>query len=126
MKSWLLTGSIAIFACCSLIGLAQEGTKPAKTAQAEKTDQPKGRLPAHYGKIGLTDAQKAKIYAVQGDYDDQLDTLVKQIADLKAKRDAEVEAVLTEDQRKILKNLLDSVKESKAKDKQDPTDAPKK
>lgn len=41
MKNCVLTGTMAIFACCTLIGLAQDGTKPAgtKAAQAEKSEQ---------------------------------------------------------------------------------------
>ena len=116
MKNYLLAGTIAIFACCSIMGLAQEGTKPAKpTAAAEsKADAAKkGRLPANYGKLGLTEAQKTKIYGIQGTYDDQLDELEKKIEAVKAKRDLEVETVLSEDQRKILKNLVDAAKEAK-------------
>lgn len=120
MKNCLLTGTIAIFACCSLVGLAQDGAKTApKTTVAAKEeakpDAKKGRLPAQYGKLGLTDAQKAKIYGVQGKYEDQLDALEKQINDLKAKRDHEVEAVLTDDQRKILKALVESKDDKKDK-----------
>lgn len=134
MRRCLLTGTIAIFACCSMMGLAQEAAKPAAAKPAaEKSDQKaegkKGRLPANYGKLGLTEPQKAKIYGIQGTYDDQLDELQAKIDALKAKRDHEVEAVLTEDQRKILKNLVDANKEAKAKGKQDPVpekgDAPK-
>ncbi|MDB5346191.1 MAG: hypothetical protein JWP89_4568 [Schlesneria sp.] len=122
MKNCLLTGTIAIFACCSLVGLAQDGAKTApKTAAAKEEAKPnakdgkKGRLPAQYGKLGLTDPQKTKIYTVQGKYEDQLDALEKQISDLKAKRDQEVEAVLTADQRKILKALVESKDDKKDK-----------
>lgn len=121
MRRCLLTGTIAIFACCSMMGLAQEAAKPAAAKPAaEKTDAKKGRLPANYGKLGLTEPQKVKIYGIQGTYDDQLDELQAKIDALKAKRDQEVEAVLTEDQRKILKNLVEANKEAKAKGKQDP------
>lgn len=125
MKSFLLTGTLAIFACCSLIGLAQEGTKPAtsKATPADKADaKAKGRVPANYGKLGLTEVQRTKIYGVQAQYDDQLDALEKQFATLKAKRDQEVEAVLTDDQRKMLKTLVDAAKEKKPKA---PADSPK-
>lgn len=124
MKNCLLGGTIAIFACCSLIGLAQEGTKPAtKTAQAEK---PKGRLPPNYGKLGLTDKQKTSIYAIQAKYETQLDELEKQLDDLKAKRDTEVKTVLNDNQRKSLDDLLAEAKKKKEKEKADETDASKK
>jgi TolA-binding protein len=122
MKNCLLTGTIAIFACCSLVGLAQDAAKTApKTTAAKEEAKPdakdgkKGRLPPQYGKLGLTDAQKTKVYGVQGKYEDQLDALEKQIRDLKAKRDQEVEAVLTADQRKILKALVESKDDKKDK-----------
>lgn len=123
MKNCLLTGTIAIFACCSLVGLAQDAAKtaPKSTVAAKEESKPdakdakKGRLPPQYGKLGLTDAQKAKVYTVQGKYEDQLDALEKQINDLKAKRDHEVEAVLTDDQRKILKALVESKDKPDAK-----------
>ena len=124
MKKRLLAATVAIFACCFLIVQAQEGTKPAspKSAQAEKGDQKnKGRLPNNYGKLGLSEPQKTKIYGIQNQYDDQLDVIEKQFAALKAKRDQEVEAVLTDDQRKVLKTMAEVAKE-KAKPKKE--DAP--
>ena len=130
MKTCLLTGTLAIFACCSLIGLAQEGSKPAapKSTSADKADPKadgpkKGRLPANYGKLNLTEPQKTKIYGLQAQYDDQLDALEKQIATLKGKRDQEVEAVLNGDQRKVLSSLVDAAKN--AKKPKEPTDSAK-
>lgn len=125
MKTCLLTGTIAIFACFSMIGLAQEGSKPAAAAQAQKSDSKpeakKGRLPANYGKLGLTDSQKTKIYEVQGQYEGQLAALEKQLEMVKSKRDAEVAAVLSADQRKILENLVVAARDAKAKAKQEAT-----
>lgn len=132
MKNCLLTGTMAIFTCCSLIGFAQDTAKPTagkpaakEEAKADSKDSKKGRLPPQYGKLGLTDAQKAKIYSVQGKYEDQLDALEKQINDLKAKRDNEVESALTDDQRKILKALVESKddKKDKPEGKADPAKA---
>ena len=130
MKTCLLTGTLALFACCSLIGLAQEGSKPAtsKATPADKADPKadgakKGRLPSNYGKLNLTEPQKTKIYGLQAKYDDQLDALEKQFAALKAKRDQEVEAVLNDDQRKVLNSLVDAAKN--AKKPKDSTDSAK-
>ena len=122
MKRFLLTGALAIFTCCSLIGLAEDGAKttakPAQTDKADKAEkvdktEKKGRLPSNYGKLGLTEPQKQKIYGIQAKYDDQLDSLEKQMDALKAKRDHEVETTLNDDQKKILKNLVDASKDSK-------------
>jgi TolA-binding protein len=119
MKKHLLTGTLAIFTCCALIGMAQDA-KPAKpAAAAEKAADPapkKGRLPDNYGKLALNDTQKEKIYGIQGSYADKIDALEAQIANLKGKRDQEIEAVLTEDQKKILKSLTDASKEKARKD----------
>lgn len=131
MKNYVVAGTLMIFACGSLIALAQDATKPAGTKPVAakpadkadpKTDTKKGRLPANYGKLGLTEPQKTKIYGIQASYDEQLDALEKQLEALKSKRDQEVEAVLSEDQRKILKNLVDAQKDAKNKGKQDPAD----
>ena len=120
LKKCLLTGAIALFACCSLIGLAQEGSKPAtaKATKAEVTDSKaeagkKGRLPSNYGKLALSDAQRKTIYGLQAQYDEQLDALEKQFAAIKAKRDQEIEAVLNDDQRKVLSTLVEAAKNSK-------------
>lgn len=137
MKNCLLTGTVAFLTCFSLMGFAQDGTKPAaaKPAAAKadakpeaKADAKKGRLPSNYGKLGLTDAQKTKIYGVQGSYEDQLDALEKQTAALKSKRDGEIEAILTPEQKKILQALVDSKddKKDKADDKAEPAKEAKK
>lgn len=125
MKNFLVAAVVTVLAS-SMIGLAQEASKPGKANPAAKSDQAdgkKGRLPAHYGKVGLTEIQKQKIYGIQGQYDEQLDALEKQMDALKAKRDQEVEAVLTEDQRKIVKSLVDATKDAKLKSKLDAIDS---
>ena len=107
-----------------MIGLAQEGSKPAASKPAaakadanadgaKADDAKKGRLPANYGKLNLTEVQKTKIYGLQAQYDDQLDALEKQFAALKAKRDQEIEAVLNGDQKKVLNSLVDAAKNAK-------------
>lgn len=125
MKNYAVAGTLMILACGSLIALAQDAAKPAATKPADKSeskgDAKKGRLPTNYGKLGLTDPQKNKIYGIQASYDEQLNALEKQLEALKSKRDHEVEAVLTEDQRRILKNLVESQKDAK-KAKQDSAD----
>jgi hypothetical protein len=68
--------------------------KPA--ASAEK--KPRQALPAHFGDL-VDKAQREKIYAVQNKYSTQLAALADQIKDLESKRDAEIEAVLTAEQK---------------------------
>ena len=115
MKKRVLTSVFVLLTCCSIVGWSQDSAKPTtKGAAAEKKAEdkkPTNRLPSNYGKLGLTDAQKDKVYAVQEKYDAQLDALEEQIKLLKAKRSSETEAVLSVEQKKILKDLTDEAKE---------------
>lgn len=100
--------------------VAQESGKAANTEKAEgakKAAKPEGRLPANYAKIGVSDEQRKKIYEIQGKYDKDIAALQKQIADLKAKEHAEVEAVLTPDQKKALQSANDESKKKAAEKK---------
>ena len=110
------------------MAVAQEAGKAA--AKAEKSADAKGtkkassgdRLPANYAKIGLSEDQKKKIYDVQNKFEAQIDTLEKQIADLKAKEKAEVESVLTPEQHKALQTAIEDSKK-KAAEKKKATEA---
>ena len=99
--------------------VAQESGKAANSEKAEgakKAAKPEGRLPANYAKI-VSDDQRKKIYEIQGKYDKEIAALQKQIADLKAKEHAEVEAVLTPDQKKALQSANDESKKKAAEKK---------
>ena len=97
-----------------------EEKKPtSEKAVDKKPDEKKttNRLPSNYGKLGLADAQKTKVYAVQDKYEGEIDVLNEKLKSLKAKRDTEIEAVLTADQKKTLKELTAS-KEAKNDEKE--------
>jgi Spy/CpxP family protein refolding chaperone len=111
----VLTCTLVLLLNCSLVSWSQDAAKPA-TKAAEPAKKVTNRLPSNYGKLGLTDAQRDKVYAIQEKYDSQLDALEDQVKALKAKRTSESEAVLTPEQKKILKDLTDDAKE-KDKDK---------
>lgn len=68
--------------------------KPVKKAPADY----RGPLPFYYGKVIAPD-QKEKIYAIQDKYEAELAPLQKQIKEMMAKRDAEIDAILTPEQR---------------------------
>jgi hypothetical protein len=68
----------------------------------------KGVLPAGWGKLGLTDDQKQKVYKVQKEYNDKIGPLQKQIDDLKAQEKGEMVKVLTDAQKTRLKELAES------------------
>jgi hypothetical protein len=98
-------------------------------AGQDKKDEPttkvKGKLPSHWGKIGLTDDQKQTIYKVQAKYDPEIDKLTAKIDELKATRDKEMKAVLSADQKKALEDAILHNKDTKDKDNKDTKDKDK-
>lgn len=111
-----LVGGVLAFG--TLTAWTQEsGSKPT-TTKAAATDEEKatGRLPNNYGKLGLSDKQKKSIYETQGKYATEISELVRKVEELRTKRDTEVEAVLTAEQKTKLKELLaESAKKSATK-----------
>lgn len=74
-------------------------------AQDKTAPKIKGTLPANWGKLGLTDDQKQKVYKVQADFSQKIADLEKQIKDLKDTEKTEMAKVLTDAQRTRLKEL---------------------
>lgn len=100
--------------------VAQESGKAAKVEKGEgakKAAKSGDRLPANYAKIGVSDEQRKKIYEIQNKYDDQIAAFQKQLADIRAKELAEVEAVLTPDQKKALQAANEESKKKAAEKK---------
>lgn len=93
----------------STVGQEKSASKPTPAKVAKK---PAGRLPAHYGKLGISSDQRAKIYGVQSTYKKQIADLQKQIDALKTKQNTEVQAVLTADQKKKLDEILAEAKKA--------------
>ena len=91
------------------------------SGQDKKSDKDdpkvKGTLPAHWRELGLSDDQKQKVYKVQAGYKAKIDDLEKKIKDLKAEEQEERLKVLTEDQRKKLREILAGEPKDKDKDK---------
>jgi Spy/CpxP family protein refolding chaperone len=104
---------LALLAVTSTSGQDKKGDK----------DDPKvkGTLPAHWKDLGLSDDQKQKVYKIQANYKTKIDDLEKKIKDLKAEEHEERLKVLTDDQKKKLREIL--LGEPKDKDK--PTDKDK-
>src|SRR5262249_10578134 len=63
---------------------------------------PTHRWPPGNAKLGLTDQQKESLYKIQAKYCPQIQALEKQVDALRARREAEFEAVLTPAQKKRL------------------------
>ena len=98
------------------IGIASQIPPSSVLAQNEspskKTEKggAEGRVPAYYAQIGLSKEQRTKVLEVQASYAAKIDTLRKQIADMEAKRDVDVRATLTDDQKKKLDELSEAGK----------------
>jgi hypothetical protein len=77
----------------------------------------KGTLPANWGKIGLSDEQKQQIFRVQADFSEKIMALEKQLKEMRAKEKQALEAVLNDDQKKLLKDII--LKKAGEDDKKD-------
>lgn len=92
-----------------MLNNAQAQEDQSKSIEKKIRKKPRGRVPNHYGKLGLSPKQKETIYGIQSKYRDQIEALEKQLADLERQEDEEVEAVLTDDQKKRLQEILAEV-----------------
>lgn len=111
----------AVFGCVTLaciIGLsalkAQEYERTTSfVALQKKRKKARGRLPNYYRAAGVTKAQTEKIYEIQATYRPKIEALEKQLEDLKSKQDAEVEAVLTPEQKKKVEELREAARKKR-------------
>src|SRR5262245_21126067 len=71
-------GLVAVMALALLLGGGLQGQDKDTPAKF------KGTLPANWGKLGLSDEQKQKVYKVQSEHHDKIAALEKQVKDLKA------------------------------------------
>ncbi len=117
MKSSLSTAGLR----CSLFVVLMAGSllvaqdkKPDAKAPSKKVVN---RLPNNFGKLGLTDEQKAKILEIQAANDPKIAELNAQLKALKDKETADVEAVLTADQQKQLADIKAAAKKKSDDDK---------
>jgi hypothetical protein len=78
------------------------------------SDKPARRkpLPNYYGKIGVSDEQREKLYAVQDLYEVKLERLRKELKDTVQERDQKLELLLTESQRTRLQELREEAKKN--------------
>jgi hypothetical protein len=105
-----------VFAVVALCGAWADGQDKAKD-QPGKT---KGQLPANWGKLGLSEEQKQKVYRIRNDYAPKIDDLQKQVTDLREKERRDMEGVLTDAQKARLREIMASkapADDKKGKDK---------
>jgi len=98
VKYWSCLAILVASCMLTWQATAQE-KKPAKDAR--------GPLPAHYGKLGLSDEQKDGMYKVYDEYKSQIDELSAQIKKLQTDRDAKLQEKLTPTQKTRLQELRD-------------------
>ncbi|QDT43311.1 hypothetical protein Pan241w_34110 [Gimesia alba] len=115
------TGIALTICTADSVPAQKKAEDPAKSSAKEtKTTRkkPKGRVPAHYGKLKLSKEQKDKIYSIRAEYKTQIDSLKKQLEALKEKEKQECETVLTADQKKDLtKFVAEAASKRKARSK---------
>ena len=63
------------------------------------------RMPQNYKNIKLTEEQEKKVYAIQQEYFETVSALEARLLRLRQARDAEIEAVLTVEQKSLLATL---------------------
>lgn len=90
----------------SLVVLALFSAITVGTILAQEKGKAKGQLPQGWSKLGLSDEQKQKVYDIQAKAKAKIDELEKQIANTKSQQRKDELAVLTEAQKKKLKEIL--------------------
>lgn len=101
--------AMAACICLSLtsVSLGQE------TKEAKPSLKAKGRLPAYYKDV-VTASQKETIYKLQAQYNDQIRKLAEEMKALTEKRDAEIEALLSAEQKAKVDALRAEAKKKSA------------
>jgi hypothetical protein len=90
------------------LALLVPGSAQDKKDDKKGDDPPKklkGTLPQNFGRLGLSDQQKKTIYKLQGEYKAKRAELQKKLEKLKSDEKAAYEKVLTEEQKKQLREL---------------------
>ena len=98
----------AVFVCANGDWARLSAQTSKKHETVSKSLEGPHRVPAHYAKVGLTSAQREKIYAVQAKHHERIQSLTKQLEEEHARVSSECEAVLTPEQRKQLDQLRHS------------------
>ncbi len=114
----VLLGLSVVGAMGILPSLAQDpGQDKAAASSKKEKSSPGGksfrRVPANFAKVGLTDEQREKIYAIRGKHQEEITSLKAKIDTLQAQELTECESVLLESQKKVLADLRATSKQSK-------------
>ena len=115
MKALKVWGCVAVLAAGGMLTWQAVAEDAPANAVAKK--EPRGRLPAQYGKLGLSDEIKDELYQIDTEYDTKIDVLAAEIKELQIERDAKMQLKLTEAQRTQLKTLRDEASAKRAAQK---------
>ena len=99
---------VSLAASCAVVAIALL-VADRGWSQGDKKDpapKAKGQLPTYWKNLGLTDEQKQKVYTTRAGYAGKIDVLVQQIKELKSKEKADLEKILSDDQKATLRRLL--------------------
>jgi Spy/CpxP family protein refolding chaperone len=91
------------------------------TGQDKKDKAKQPQLPAGWKALGLSDEQKSKVYAIQGEYREKMAALQRQLDEMKKEQTEKMLNVLTDEQRKQLREAALKKVDPKGSDKK-PTD----
>ena len=98
--------AIVIASIILLTGTIGAQDKDKEKDRDNEVPPARGVLPANWGKIGLEQEQKNKIYKIQADYKAKIEPLENQLRELRAKEKTELEAVLTDQQKAKYKEII--------------------
>jgi Spy/CpxP family protein refolding chaperone len=99
---------LSVAASCAVVAIALLVTDRGLSQGDKKDPAPKakGQLPTYWKNLGLTDDQKQKVYATRASYGGKIEALTQQVKELKSKEKADLEKILTDDQKAALLRLL--------------------
>jgi Spy/CpxP family protein refolding chaperone len=97
---------LAIVLLAGMVTPAVVGQDKAKVKEKETPGKMRGQLPPNYGKLGLSDEQKQKIYVIRDKFRVKLEELQKEINDLREQERKDMEKVLTSAQRDRLREII--------------------
>lgn len=83
---------------------AADAQQKGATAAQTESEKPKRRLPNHYAAV-VTPEQREQIYAIQAEYNAEIDVLLAQIKELEDKRDTAIDATLSAEQLETVAKL---------------------
>jgi hypothetical protein len=106
----------ALAACALLMTLVLLSSNGLQS-QEKKDVKVKGQLPQNWSKLNLTAAQKEEVYKLNRDYKEKIDKLNDEIKQLNEELTRKRVAVLTDEQRKKLLDMVAGEPKAKAKPK---------